>query len=134
MIPFTNQLECKAEMTKAPDSYLSFYLNSCYHEKVDINFYKDYTNAVNFAIGLNMALKENHYSTSHRFDSYSVPRDNCASKMYNDGVGYFEDLYHELSRAQYQVCITGWMITPYFLLMRPNKITDKEQRLDGVLE
>jgi hypothetical protein len=26
------------------------------------------------------------------------------------------------------------MITPYFLLKRPNKITNKKYRLDGVLE
>ena len=36
--------------------------------------------------------------------------------------------------AKRQVCITGWMITPYFLLKRPNSIENKEYRLDGVLE
>lgn len=37
-------------------------------------------------------------------------------------------------KATKQICITGWMITPYFLLKRPNKITDKACRLDGVLQ
>lgn len=32
------------------------------------------------------------------------------------------------------MCITGWMITPYFLLKRPNKIENKSDRLDGVLQ
>lgn len=36
--------------------------------------------------------------------------------------------------ARWQVCITGWMITPYFLLRRPNSIDNKEFRLDGALE
>ena len=36
--------------------------------------------------------------------------------------------------AKEQVCMTGWMITPYILLKRPNSIENKEYRLDGVLE
>jgi phospholipase D1/2 len=54
--------------------------------------------------------------------------------MYNDGCGYFEDLYAELMKAERQVCITGWMITPYFLLKRPGNINDPQYRLDGVLK
>ena len=81
-----------------------------------------------------MALIESSYSTPHRFSSYSPRRKNCASKLYNDGAEYYEDLYQQLKSAKWQVCITGWMITPYFLLKRPNKIEDKQYRLDGVLE
>lgn len=134
MIPFTNQLEGKASISPAPQSYLSFLLTSGNHEKVDVNFYKDYTNGVNFALGMRMALLENDYASQHRFESYALPRENCASVLYNDGVGYYEDLYQALIRANYQVCITGWMITPYFLLRRPNKITNRKERLDGVLQ
>lgn len=54
--------------------------------------------------------------------------------MYNDGCGYYEDLYAQLLKAEKQVCITGWMITPYFLLKRPGSISNREYRLDGVLQ
>lgn len=70
-----------------------------------------------------MALTESSYNQLHRFDSFAPVRQNCASKLYNDGAGYFSDLYDELMNAHQQVCITGWMITPYLLLKRPNKIT-----------
>ena len=81
-----------------------------------------------------MALKECGYADQHRFSSFATIRENCAIKLYNDGIGYYSDLYEELMKATKQVCITGWMITPYFLLKRPNKITDKTYRLDGVLQ
>ncbi len=37
-------------------------------------------------------------------------------------------------KAEKQVCITGWMITPYFMLKRPANINDTQYRLDFVLE
>lgn len=70
----------------------------------------------------------------HRFSSFSPRRNNCASKLYNDGAEYYEDIYHLLMSAKRQVCITGWMISPYFLMKRPNSIESKEFRLDGILE
>lgn len=60
-------------------------------------------------------------------------RDNSNCKLYSDGCGYYEDMYNELIKAEKQVCITGWMLTPYFLLKRPGNINDPEYRLDGVL-
>lgn len=100
-------------------------VQSCAHEQMVINFYKDYTKIINFSVGLNMALQESFYSDNHRFDSYSPRRENCATKLYNDGAGYYSDLYDTLKSAKWQVCITGWMITPYFLLKRPNSIEAK---------
>ena len=40
--------------------------------------------------------------------------------MYVDGCGYFEDMYAALMNAKKQICITDWMLTPYFLLRRPD--------------
>lgn len=135
MIPFTNQFEKSSEISQSPEFYLSFSVNACYHEKILVNFYKDYTKGVNFALGLNMALRESGYAgIKNRFESFATIRENCACRLYNDGIGYYADLYSELMKATKQVCITGWMITPYFLLKRPGKITDKTYRLDGVLE
>lgn len=101
-------------------------IQSCAHEQLVINFFKNYDKAINFSVGLKMALDESSYSDlNHRFKSYSPERYNCASKLYCDGAEYYEDLYNELLNAQKQVCITGWMITPYFLLKRPNSIDNK---------
>lgn len=38
-------------------------------------------------------------------------------------------------KAKYQICITDWMLTPYFLLRRPGSIGSRNlgNRLDGVL-
>lgn len=132
MIPFTNQLtvECKT----SPEGFMTYIVQSCAHEQMVIDFYKDYTKCINFSVGLSMALTESSYSAPHRFKSYSPQRPNCASRLYNDGEGYYSDLYDALKSARWQVCITGWMITPYFLLKRPNKIDNKKARLDGVLQ
>ncbi len=37
--------------------------------------------------------------------------------------------------AKFQICITDWMMTPYFLLRRPGSISEDNlnNRLDGVL-
>ena len=37
--------------------------------------------------------------------------------------------------AKHHICITDWMLTPYFLLRRPGTISNEniENRLDGVL-
>jgi phospholipase D1/2 len=55
--------------------------------------------------------------------------------MYNDGCGYFEDMYACMMNAKFQICITDWMMTPYFLLRRPGTIEEDNlaNRLDGVL-
>lgn len=44
-------------------------------------------------------------------------------------------MYACMMNAKYQICITDWMLTPYFLLRRPGSIKDDniENRLDGVL-
>lgn len=56
--------------------------------------------------------------------------------MYVDGCGYFEDMYECMMNAKTQICITDWMLTPYFLLRRPGSILEEDNlknRLDGVL-
>ena len=123
MIPFTSQLNITLTIDK--EGYLTYTISSCAHEQMVINLYKDYVKAINLDIGLRMALKDSSYNTPHRFQSFSPRRQNCASKLYNDGAEYYEDLYHQLMSAKRQVCITGWMITPYFMLKRPNSIENK---------
>ena len=78
-------------------------------------------------------MKTNANQINKRFDSYAQVRDHSNCKMYNDGAGYYEDMFNELMKAEKQVCITGWMISPYFMLKRPGNINEEEYRLDGVL-
>jgi phospholipase D1/2 len=37
-------------------------------------------------------------------------------------------------KSKKKICITGWMITPYFLLKRPGSIKSSPYRLDKVLK
>ena len=39
-----------------------------------------------------------------------------------------------LNEARSQVLITDWWLTPYILLKRPHKVTNKWYRLDGILK
>lgn len=40
----------------------------------------------------------------------------------------------ELLKAKKYVYITDWMMTPYFQLERPAELSDREARLDYILE
>lgn len=123
MIPFTKSLTI--EYQKNEDKQITFTIQSCAHEQLVIKFYKYYQRAIDFTVSLRMALDHSSYCKDNRFNSYSPERYGCASKLYVDGAEYYDDLYEELIKAKKQVCITGWMITPYFLLKRPNKIQKK---------
>lgn len=67
----------------------------------------------------------------NRYGSFARIRPSCDGKYYIDGQDYFSDLCDALLAAEKEVFITGWMISPFFLLKRPD---DKEEsRLDQVL-
>jgi phospholipase D1/2 len=51
-----------------------------------------------------------------------------------DGCDYFSDLCDALLKAEKNVFITDWMMTPYFLLKRPKELDDRSCRLDYILE
>ena len=90
--------------------------------------------AINFFNGLHQALINSGLFTRHRFGSFSQVREKCWSKIYVDGEDYFKDLCNELNKARKEVCITDWWITPFFLLKRPDKIENRKNRLDGILQ
>lgn len=94
---------------------------------------------MNFYIGVRDAfeatgLSKRYEEKQNRFGSFSKIRNNCYAKLYNDGVDYFKDMRHMLENARNQVLITDWWFTPYIILERPNKITDKRFRIDGILK
>ena len=92
----------------------------------------DIFNLTYFVYWLRKAMKENDYFTHKKYGSFANIREKCSSKYYIDGKGYFSDLADALLLAKSQVFITGWMISPYFCLKRPDP--DGETRLDKVLE
>lgn len=116
MVPFTNQFIYNSQIQD--DDELYFSVSSCTHENVKVNFKKDYIGGINFHIGLARAISDSGYTQANRFLSFSKTRKNCWSKLYNDGIGYFNDMCDELNKARKQVCITDWWMTPYFMLKR----------------
>ena len=139
MVPFTNQFIFGSQIED--DDELYFSVSSCTHQNVKVSFKKDYIGGINFHIGLSKAIKESGYTATkgNRFGSFSKPRKNCWTKLYNDGVGYFDDLCDELNAARKQVLITDWWMTPYFVLKRDlkgynNSIEHSVHRLDQVLK
>lgn len=72
MIPFTNQM--KIERVADEDENVSFKITSCNHEGVDINFYDDYVQAINFGCALGKAMKDSNFTGKNRFDSYAQIR------------------------------------------------------------
>ena len=49
-----------------------------------------------------------------------------------DGEGYFSDLCDTLLQAKNEVFLTGWMLSPYFCLKRPDP--EERTRVDRVFE
>ena len=70
---------------------------------------------------------------NERYGSFAPLRNGCSSKFYIDGKDYFEDMYKQLKKAKKYVYMTGWMITPFFMVKRPNQLLNRQYRLDGVL-
>ena len=77
-------------------------------------------NLIYFVYFLKKAMKDNDYLTSKRYQSFASVREKCSANYYIDGKGYFNDLYEALLQAKNEVFITGWMISPYFCLKRPD--------------
>lgn len=88
-------------------------------------------NMTYFVYFVRKAMKENDYLNVKRFHSFADIRNNCFANYYIDGKEYFSDVCDALLSAKKSVCITGWMISPYFHLKRPDP--KHETRLDNVL-
>lgn len=66
------------------------------------------------------AMKENNYLEINRYRSFAGVRSKCYSNYYIDSKGYFSDVCDALLSAKTEVFITGWMLSPYFCLKRPD--------------
>lgn len=78
--------------------------------------------------GLKARVKRN-------FDSFAPDRPNNHVKLYNDGHDYFQDLYDKLIKAQKEIYITDWFMTPELYLKRPVNLDSDDMnkyRLDNI--
>ncbi|XP_068600156.1 phospholipase D2 [Brachionichthys hirsutus] len=67
-----------------------------------------------------------------RFQGFAPPRENTLTKWYVNGSGYFADLADALEKAQEEIFITDWWLSPEVFLKRP--ATDNYWRLDEILK
>ena len=70
----------------------------------------------------------------HPFHSYSPVRENSISKVFMCGNEYFEDLAENLKKAEDEILITGWFISPMFHLTRKKVDGEYIDRLDHSIE
>lgn len=91
--------------------------------------------AMDIVSSIQEAVKDCKYTQTNRFLSFAPQRDsNALCKWYVDGEGYFSDIYECLLRAQKQVFITDWWLSPEVYLKRPvSESLNQETRLDRVL-
>jgi phospholipase D1/2 len=77
------------------------------------------------------AVQESKNIRQNRFGSFARVRSGCEAEYFVDGQDYFDSLCDCLLAARKEIFITGWMISPYFSLRRPDE--QEEYRLDNVL-
>ncbi|XP_053473815.1 phospholipase D2 [Ictalurus furcatus] len=69
---------------------------------------------------------------THRFDGFAPPRPDSLTKWYVNGSGYFSDLADALEKAEEEIFITDWWLSPEVYLKRPARGT--YWRLDQILK
>lgn len=72
-----------------------------------------------------------------RYKSFSNEKLGNHVEFFIDGENYYKKVYEALAKAQHQVYITDWWLTPELYLKRPVNFNDKimeKYRLDNILE
>ncbi|KAF4073289.1 hypothetical protein AMELA_G00257260 [Ameiurus melas] len=69
---------------------------------------------------------------THRFDGFAPTRPDSLTKWYVNGSGYFSDLADALEKAEEEIFITDWWLSPEVYLKRPARGT--YWRLDQILK
>ncbi|XP_062841509.1 phospholipase D1 [Trichomycterus rosablanca] len=69
----------------------------------------------------------------HRFGSFAKEQDNIPAKWYVNGKAYMEDVANALERAEEEIFITDWWLSPEIFLKRP-VVEGNRWRLDCVLK
>jgi hypothetical protein len=66
----------------------------------------------------------------HPFHSFAKSYDNCPVQIFMGGKEYFHDLVESLKKAEDEILITGWFISPMLHLTRNKVYGDYTDRLD----
>lgn len=61
---------------------------------------------------LKEAIEESPYLGTHRFASFSPLREKNHCKWYIDGENYYKDVYKYIKKAQHEIFITDWWLSP----------------------
>uniref|UniRef100_A0AAY5EQV4 Phospholipase n=1 Tax=Electrophorus electricus TaxID=8005 RepID=A0AAY5EQV4_ELEEL len=68
----------------------------------------------------------------HRFSSFAEVQENIAAKWYVNGKVYMEDVANALEKAEEEIFITDWWLSPEIFLKRP-VVEGNRWRLDSIL-
>eukprot|EP01080_Neovahlkampfia_damariscottae_P005619 gene5619-9436_t len=82
------------------------------------------------------AISENTKVThvfDHPFHSFAKSYEDCPTQIFMGGKEYFDDLAENLKKAQDEILITGWFISPLFHLTRKKIYGEYVDRLDHIL-
>ena len=95
-----------------------------------------YFETIDWLYAIDEAIKASPYSENNRFMSFAPVRPPTAfCKFLIDGEMYFDEVCNALLKAEKEVFITDWWLSPEFHLKRPVGPTlNQEYRLDRVLE
>jgi len=89
---------------------------------------------VDIIVSLFDALKSNPYIEFNEFDSFAPKRSDAICKWYIDAEAYFEDIHRALMKAEHDIMITDWWLSPELPLVRPMGTQyNQDKRLDRVL-
>ena len=96
----------------------------------------DFFQALDWIIAIQEAKSNNPYTAINRYMSFAPVREgNAFCKHYVDGEGYFSDVCDALNKAQKEIFITDWWLSPELYLKRPvSEDLNQDSRLDRVLQ
>ncbi|PVH79759.1 phospholipase D/nuclease, partial [Cadophora sp. DSE1049] len=69
----------------------------------------------------------------HRYHSFAPQREECNAKWYTDTCGYFWALSSAIEKAQHDIWVMGWWLSPEVYLRRP-PARNMQYRLDRMLQ
>lgn len=77
-----------------------------------------------------------HYVSPHKFGSFAPTRRFNDCEFFIRGEMYFREVHRLLSKAEHEIMISGWFISPEFPLIRPmvDTLDNEPSRLCSVLQ
>lgn len=92
-----------------------------------------YFEFIDWILHLSEAIIKSPYARIQRYNSFSPIRENNFVHAYVNGYEYYSDVYDMINKAEYEIFITDWWLSPELYLKRP--VEDHEDsRLDVTLQ